>query len=44
MWVDPRDIANKPGLWRVVDDVVSISPDVDTVIALAQESLHAAVR
>jgi len=36
MWVDPRDVVASPDLWQIKTDLVKITPDVDTVLKLAQ--------
>ncbi len=38
MWVDPRDAEANPDLWYVKADPVTITPDVDTVLALAKQA------
>lgn len=35
MWVDPRDVAASPDLWRLKFDPAAVAPDVDTVLELA---------
>lgn len=43
IWMDPRDAAAKPDLFRVVE-LIDAEPDIDIIAALTQEKLHAATR
>lgn len=41
LWVDPRDLAAQPNMWQQVIQPEDITPDVGTVLALAERSRQA---
>lgn len=44
LWVDPRDAAARPDLFRVVPEPIMPEPDLDIIAALTQEKLNAPAR